>query len=97
MRFCVDYRRLNQANVADAYPLQCMDDCMNSRGNANVFLTIDSNFRYGQFPVEARELHKTCFTTHSGVFQYKLMPFGLFNDPATFQRALYIVLSGLRW
>ena len=68
-RFCVDYRKLNDATVKDAYPLPRIDD------------TLDM----------------LAFATHSSQFQYKFMPFGLCNAPATFARLMDRVLQGLRW
>lgn len=97
LRFCVDYRRLNLATVADTYPLPRLHDFIDSLGNASVFYTLDANRGYWQKSVAEADKDKTCFTTHSGTYRYKRMPFGLRNASATFQRALDIVLSGVRW
>ena len=97
MRFCVDYRRLNMKTKADAYPLPRMDDCIDSLGDAAVFSTLDCNSGYWQIPMAEKDMDKTAFVTHLGTFRYKRMPFGLRNAPATFQRALDIILSGVRW
>lgn len=97
MRFCVHYRRLNQGTVADTYPLPQMDDYIDSLSNANDLSALDGNCGYWQIPIASRDHHKTCFTSHMGVSQYKWMPFGLRNARATFQRARDILLSGVRW
>ena len=96
-RFCVDYRKLNMETVADAYPLPRADDCLDSLGGADIFTTLDCNSGYWQIPVAERDRDKTAFTTHMGLFRYLRMPFGLRNAPATFQRALDIILSGVKW
>ena len=97
LRFCIDLCRLNAKTVPDAYPLPRMDDCLDSLGDAAVFTTLDCNSGYWQVPIAPEDRDKTTFTTHLGTFRHLRMPFGLRNAPATFQRALDIILSGLRW
>ena len=75
----------------DVYPLPKMDDCLDS-----IFTTLNASSSYWQLPVAEEDRDKTTFTTFAGTFRYKRMPFGLRNAPATFQRALDIILSGLR-
>ena len=96
-RFCVDYRKLNACTIRDSYPIPRMDDCVDSLGNAKFFTTLDCNSGYWQIPVAARDRDKTTFTTHVGTWRFTRMPFGLTNAPATFQRALDILLSGAKW
>eukprot|EP00170_Pyropia_yezoensis_P000290 contig_1820_g291 len=93
-RFCIDYRRLNERTVKDSYPLPRMDDCLDSLGEAGIFSTLDCNAGYWQIPVAPEDREKTTFTSHCGTFQCKRMPFGLCNAPATFQRAMDIILAG---
>ena len=97
LRFCVDYRRLNARTVPDAYPLPRIDDCLESLGDAEIFTTLDCNAGYWQVPVAPEDHDKTSFTSYLETFRYTRMPFGLRNAPATFQRALDIILSGFRW
>ena len=96
-RFCVDYRRLNAATVPDSYPLPRADDCLDSLGEAVIFTTLDCNSGYWQIPLPDEDKDKTTFISHMGTHRYIRMPFGLRNAPATFQRALDIILSGVRW
>ena len=92
LRFCIDYRRLNTKTAADAYPLPRMDDCLDSLGDAAIFTTLYCNSGYWQIPVAPEDGDKTTSTTHIGTFRHTRMPFGLRNAPATFQRALDIIL-----
>ena len=97
LRFCVDYRRFNANTAADSYPLPRMDDGIDSLGDAAVFTTLDCNSGYWQIPVAPKDRDKITFTTYMGMFRHLRMPFGLKGAPATFQRALDTILSGVRW
>ena len=97
LRFCVDYRRLNAVTKRDAYPLPRMDECIDSLGEATIFSTLDCNSGYWQIEIDDRDKDKTTFTSHSGLFRFLRMPFGLRNAPATFQRAVDIILSKVKW
>jgi len=96
-RFCVDYRQLNNITKKDAYPLLRMEDCLDSVGDAQVFTSLDCTAGYWKVPLRKEDQEKTAFTTHCGIYHWLSMTFGLTNAPATFQRALDITLSGLKW
>ena len=97
LRFCVDYRKLNNITVRDSYPMPRMDECIDSLGSATVFSTLDCNSGYWQLPVANKDQDKTTFTCHAGSYKFLRLPFGLRNAPATFQRAMDIILSKVRW
>ena len=97
LSFCADYRRLNAKTAADSYPLPRMDDCIDWLGDAAVFTRLNNNSGYWQILVAPEDWDKTTFTTHMGTFRHLRMPFGLKRALATFQRALDIILSGVRW
>eukprot|EP00112_Aurelia_sp_Birch-Aquarium-sp1_P012429 Seg2613.2 transcript_id=Seg2613.2/GoldUCD/mRNA.D3Y31 product="Transposon Ty3-G Gag-Pol polyprotein" protein_id=Seg2613.2/GoldUCD/D3Y31 len=96
-RFCVDYRRINAVTKKDAYPLPRIDETLDALGNARVFSTLDLQSGFWQIPVRESDKEKTAFSTQNGHFQFNSMPFGLANSPATFQRLMDLVLSGLHW
>ena len=93
--FCVDYRRLNAVTKTDVFPLPRVDDSLDQLSNSRYFTTLDLAAGYWQVLVEPKSREKTAFVTHSGLFEFSVMPFGLKNAPATFQRLMETVLSGL--
>jgi Reverse transcriptase (RNA-dependent DNA polymerase) len=96
LRVCVDYWILNIITVPDTYPLPRMDECIDSLGDAVVFTNLDCNSGYWKIPVHPGDRGKTTFTSHYGTYRFLWLPFGLRNAPATFQRAIDIILSGVK-
>ena len=96
-RFCVDYRRLNSLTVKDAYPLPRIDESFRLLGNQQRFSTMDLASGYWQVAMSPEAKRKAAFVTNEGLFQFRVMPFGLYNAPATFERLMDRVLCGMRW
>ena len=96
-RFCVDYRQLNDATTKDAYPLPRIDDTLDMLAGKQWFSTLDLASGYWQVSLSQEARVKTTFGTHSWLFQFRVMPFGLCNAPATFERLMDRVLQGLWW
>ena len=96
-RFCVDYRRLNEVTENDSHPLPNIADILDSLGNSRYFSTLDLRNGYWQIEIDQKDRPKSAFVTSSGLFQFNRMSFGLKTAPATFQRAMEIVLAGLNY
>ena len=88
-RLCIDYRKLNNVTIKDAYSLPLIDEILFSMGRrVKVFTTIDLFSGFHQIPMNKKDIPKTSFTTPYGNYQFKVMPFGLCNAPGTFQREM---------
>ena len=95
IRFCVVYRKLNRVTKLDEFPLPCIDDTLDMLAGTQYFTALDLASGYWQVQMDPVSREKTAFTTHSGLYEFEKMPFGLVNAPVTFQRLMEIVLSWL--
>ena len=85
-RFCTDFRKVNDKTKSDSFPIPRIADCIDQIGNAKFVSTFDMLKGYWQVPLTQRAREISAFVTLSGLYQYKVMPFGMKNAPATFQR-----------
>jgi transposase InsO family protein len=95
-RLVIDFRKLNDKTNADAYPLPNIADILDQLGKAKYFSCFDLASGFHQIPMNPQDSMKTAFSTPNGHYEYKKMPFGLKNAPATFQRLMDNVLTGLQ-
>ena len=94
-RFCTDYRKINAVTVRDSFPLPRIDDCVDTVGAAAYVSKLDLLKGYWQVPLTPRASKTSAFVTPDSFLQYTVMPFGMCNAPATFQRLVNTVLAGV--
>ena len=97
LRYCIDYRALNAKTYKDNYSLPLIEDCLDSLYGQKMFCVLDLCAGYFQIPLNSNSKHKTSFSTRFGSFQWSRLPMGLCTAPATFQRAMQMVLCGIAW
>ena len=99
LRVCVDYRGINKDTIPDCYPIPRIDNLIDTVGRqkGQWFTTLDLMKGYHQIRMDPDSKSKTAFTCHMGLYQYRRMPFGLINAPATFQRLMNQLFSGNIW
>jgi len=97
LRYCIDYSGLNAVTMKANYLLPRIDACHDSLRGNTYFSSLDMRSGYWQVPVREQDVDKTCFVTRKGIFGFRVLPFGLYNAPSTFQRLVDMALTGLTW
>jgi len=92
-RMCVDFIDLNKACPKDSYPLPSIDALVDSASGCRVLSFLDAFSRYNQIKMHPRDECKTMFMTETSCYCYKVMPFGLKNACATYQRLMDRILA----
>ncbi|KAL5020837.1 hypothetical protein ScPMuIL_002080, partial [Solemya velum] len=95
-RMCVDFRALNKIVRPISFPLPLIDDIIASLSEAQHFTTLDLKSGYWQVKLEEDSKEKTAFSCHKGLYQFKVMPFGLHNAAPIFQELMNRVLEECR-
>eukprot|EP00253_Pinus_taeda_P022552 PITA_22552 len=94
-RICVDYRELNKATKKDHFPLPFIDQVLDGLARKKFFSFLDGLSGYNQIQINPEDQDKATFTCPWGTFAYEVLPFGLCNAPATFQRAVLSIFAEL--
>lgn len=93
LRFCVDYRALNDITVKDVTPLPRINESLRHAAAGKIFTKLDLRSAYNLIRIKEGDEFKTAFRTRYGTYEYKVMPFGLTNAPATCQKYVNEVLA----
>uniref|UniRef100_A0A8C5MEV2 Gypsy retrotransposon integrase-like protein 1 n=1 Tax=Leptobrachium leishanense TaxID=445787 RepID=A0A8C5MEV2_9ANUR len=88
LRPCIDYRALNKITIKNKYPLPLITEFMDRLRGAQYFTKLDLRDAYNLVRIRGGDEWKTAFRSRYGHFEYLVMPYGLCNAPATFQRFL---------
>jgi hypothetical protein len=92
LRFCIDYRKLNDLTRKDQYPLPLIEETLARLGKARIFTKLDIRQAFHRIRIDLESKELTTFRTRYGAYKCKVMPFGLTNRPATYQRFMNDVL-----
>ena len=95
VRMCVDFQDLNKANPKDDFPLPYIDNLIDNTTGHALLSFMDGFLGYNQIKMAPEDMEKNSFITLWGTYCYKVMPFGLKNASATYQRAATTLLHDL--
>ena len=95
VRMCVDFRDLNKACPKDDFPLPHVDVLVDNTANSALISFMDGFSGYNQIKMAPKDMTKTTFTTEWGIYCYTVMPFGLQNVGATYQRMATTLLHDM--
>ncbi|KAI5343385.1 hypothetical protein L3X38_011261 [Prunus dulcis] len=93
-RVCVDYTDLNKACPKDNFPLPRIDQLVDSTSGNQLLSFMDAYSGYSQMMIHEGDKVKTSFIIERGTYCYKIMPFGLKNTVATYQRLVNKIFKG---
>ena len=96
IRMCIDFRKLNEVTKKNVYPLPNVEDCLEALSGNQFFSQLDLASGYWQIRMADRARELTAFRTEEGLYQFRRMPFGLCNAPASFQRLVNALFAGLK-
>jgi hypothetical protein len=96
-RLCIDFRTLNNITKTDFFPLPYLEDTIDRLAGASLFSTMDLASGYFQIPLHPDDQEKTAFSTFDNHYEFKRMPMGLKNAPATWQRFMNHIFANLSY
>lgn len=97
LRYCIDYRSLNNVTVKDGFPMPNISDCLDTLRGSTLMSYVGMAAGYWQIEIAETYRYKTAFSTKYCLFEHIRLSFGLCNSAATFSRVIQLVLQGLTW
>ena len=94
-RMCIDYRKVNSMTKTDSFPVPRMNDCIDNIGQANYLTKFNLLKGFWQIPKTDKAKEISAFVAPDRLYQYKTLPFGMKDSPATFQRLINMIITGL--
>ena len=91
----MDLRRVNKAVIPGKHPLPTIENITGEFHGSTVFSKLDLKQGYLQLPLTEESRHLTAFVTHTEVYQFKRMPFGLSSAPSAFHKVMVTVVAGV--
>lgn len=91
--FFVDYLRLNAVTIWASYSIPHVDECIDSLGDVNIFLTLNGTSGKVQVQIAKENRNKTSFSSYSSLFQFMCVPFKLNTTPEILQQAMNSLLK----
>ena len=85
LRMCIDYRALNKITIKNKWPIPRVDSLLDSLKGATIFSAIDLQQGYYQLRIDEKDTTKTAFIMPIGLYEFKVLPYGLANTLAIFQ------------
>ena len=82
----MDFRALNNITKPLAYTLPLINDILAQLGKSTYFSTLDLRSGYWLVALDEADREKTAFACHVGLYQFRVIPFGLANAPGIFQQ-----------
>lgn len=95
IRLCIDFRELNKLLISDCEPIPRIDVVLALAGKKKYFSKFDFTKGYWQVPMDPESREKTAFSSLSGLYHFRYMPFGIKTAPAVFARLMRAVLGGV--
>ena len=95
LRWCVDYRRLNEVTIKDTFPLPNINDNLNKLAGAKYYTSLDALGAYHSIKIHPESREYTAFCCPEGSYMYKKMPFGMSNSACAYSRLIHMALSTL--